>query len=81
MKTLIFLAKGFETMEFSVFVDVMGWARNDYGYDVSVVTFGFQKQVISTFNIPVMVDKTIDEINVDEYDALAIPVALKNWVL
>jgi 4-methyl-5(b-hydroxyethyl)-thiazole monophosphate biosynthesis len=73
MKTLIFLAKGFETMEFSVFVDVMGWARNDYGYDVSVVTFGFQKQVISTFNIPVMVDKTIDEINVDEYDALAIP--------
>lgn len=73
MKTLIFLAKGFETMEFSVFVDVMGWARNDYGYDVSVVTCGFQKQVISTFNIPVMVDKTIDEINVDEYDALAIP--------
>ena len=73
MKTLIFLAKGFETMEFSVFVDVMGWARNDYGYDVSVVTCGFQKQVISTFNIPVIVDKTIDEINVDEYDALAIP--------
>jgi 4-methyl-5(b-hydroxyethyl)-thiazole monophosphate biosynthesis len=73
MKTLIFLAKGFETMEFSVFVDVMGWARNDYGYDVSVVTCGFQKQVMSTFNIPLIVDKTIDEINVDEYDALAIP--------
>lgn len=73
MKTLIFLAKGFETMEFSVFVDVMGWARNDYGYDVPVVTCGFKKQVMSTFNIPVIVDKTIDEINVDEYDALAIP--------
>jgi 4-methyl-5(b-hydroxyethyl)-thiazole monophosphate biosynthesis len=73
MKTLIFLAKGFETMEFSVFVDVIGWARNDYGYDVPVVTCGFQKQVMSTFNIPVIVDKTIDEINVDEYDALAIP--------
>jgi len=26
---LISLAKGFETMQFSVFVDVMGWARND----------------------------------------------------
>jgi 4-methyl-5(b-hydroxyethyl)-thiazole monophosphate biosynthesis len=73
MKTLIFLAKGFETMEFSVFVDVIGWARNDYGYDVPVVTCRFQKQVMSTFNIPVIVDKTIDEINVDEYDALAIP--------
>ncbi len=60
-------------MEFSVFVDVMGWARNDYGYDVPVVTCGFHKQVMSTFNIPVIVEKTIDEINIDEYDALAIP--------
>ncbi|MBV4416986.1 DJ-1/PfpI family protein [Clostridium tyrobutyricum] len=73
MKILLFLAKGFETMEFSVFVDVMGWARNDYGYDVPVVTCGFHKQVMSTFNIPVIVDKTIDQINIDEYDALAIP--------
>lgn len=73
MKTLLFLAKGFETMEFSVFVDVMGWARNDYGYDVEVVTCGFQKEVISTFNIPVLVEKTIDEIDVNDYDALAIP--------
>ena len=73
MKILLFLAKGFETMEFSVFVDVMGWARNDYNYDVPVVTCGFLKQVISTFNIPVIVDKTIDEINVYDYHALAIP--------
>jgi len=73
MKILLFLAKGFETMEFSVFVDVMGWARNDYNHDVPVVTCGFQKQVMSTFNIPVITDKTIDEINVDDYDALAIP--------
>lgn len=73
MKTLLFLAKGFETMEFSVFVDIMGWARNDYGYDMQVVTCGFQKEVISTFNIPVRVDRTIEEINVEEYDALAIP--------
>ncbi|MBV4446148.1 DJ-1/PfpI family protein [Clostridium tyrobutyricum] len=73
MKILLFLAKGFETMEFSAFVDVMGWARNDYGYDVTVVTCGFHKQVMSTFNIPVIVEKTIDEINIDEYDALAIP--------
>jgi len=73
MKTLLFLAKAFETMEFSVFVDVMGWARNDFGCDTQVVTCGYQKQVMSTFNIPVIVDKLIDEINVDDYDALAIP--------
>lgn len=73
MKTLLFLAKGVETMELSVFVDVLGWARNDYGHDVEVVTCGFTKEVISTFNIPIGVEKLIDEINVDDYDALAIP--------
>jgi Putative intracellular protease/amidase len=73
MKILLLLAKGFEVMEFSVFVDVMGWARNDYGYDVSVITCGFQKQVISSFNVSVIVDRTIDEINADNFDALAIP--------
>ena len=72
-KTLLFLANGFETMEFSVFVDVMGWARNDYGIDVQLDTCGFTKQVTSTFGLPVIVDKLIDEINMDDYDALAIP--------
>lgn len=73
MKILLFLAKGFETMEASVFVDIMGWARNDYNYDVEVITCGFQKNVISTFGIPVTVDVLLKDICVDEYDALAIP--------
>lgn len=73
MKILLFLAKGFETMEASVFIDVMGWARNDYHYDVEVVTCGFQKTVVSTFGVPVIVDVLLEDICVDEYDALAIP--------
>jgi 4-methyl-5(b-hydroxyethyl)-thiazole monophosphate biosynthesis len=73
MKTLLFLAKGFETMEFSAFADVMGWAEYDFGYDVCFETCGLRKQVIGAFNISVLVDRTIDEINVDDYDALAIP--------
>lgn len=43
MKVLVFLVKGFEIMEFSVFVDVMGWVCNDYGYDIDVVICGFKK--------------------------------------
>ena len=73
MKVLLFLAKGFETMEFSVFVDVLGWARNDYQLPVEVVTCGFQKQVVSTFGIPVNVDRLLSEIRTEDYDALAIP--------
>lgn len=72
-KVLVFLAKAFETMEFCVFIDVLGWARVDYGHDLFVDTCGFTEKVVSTFNVPVIVDKTISEINVDEYDALAIP--------
>ena len=73
MKVLLFCCKGFETMEFAPFVDVMGWARNDYGLATEVITAGFSKTVVSTFGIPILVDKTYDEIDVSEYDALAIP--------
>jgi len=73
MKVLLFCARGFETMEFSVFIDVMGWARNDYDYNIEVDTCGFSKQVISTFNVTIIVDKIIEEIDTAEYDALAIP--------
>lgn len=73
MKVLLFLAKGFETMEFSPFVDIMGWAVTDYHYPVSLTTCGFQKQVLSSFGIPVVVDQTLDKVNPDDYAALAIP--------
>ena len=73
MKVLLFLAKGFETMEASVFIDVMGWAKTDHGCDVSVVTCGVNKTVVSTFGVPVTVDMLLDEVNADDYDALAIP--------
>ena len=73
MKVLLYCCKGFETMEFAPFVDVMGWARNDYGMSAEVVTAGFSKTVVSAFGIPVLVDKIYDEIDVSEYDALAIP--------
>lgn len=73
VRVLVFCAKGFEMMEFSVFIDIMGWARNDYHYPVYVDTCGFTQTVNSTFHVPVLVDKTMDEIVVNDYDALAIP--------
>ena len=73
MKVLLFCNKGFETMEFAPFVDVFGWANSSFNYDVEIVTCGFTKEVISTFNIPIIVDKTIDEIDISEYSAIAIP--------
>ena len=73
MKILVFCAKGFETMEFSAFIDVFGWARMIMGILYRQRHAGLNRKVISTFGIPIIVDKTLDEINVEEYDALAIP--------
>lgn len=44
MKILLFCASGFEMMEFAPFIDVFGWARNDFGHDVQVETCGFRRQ-------------------------------------
>jgi len=73
MNILILLAKGFEMMEFSPFVDIMGWAKTDYGHDINITTCGFHKQVISAFNIEITVDKLIGDINIDNFDVLVIP--------
>lgn len=73
MKLLLLCLHGFEMMEASPFIDVFGWARNDYGCEIQVVTCGYQKKVVSTFGIPLEVDTLIQDIDTTEYDALAIP--------
>lgn len=73
MNVLVLCLKAFETMEFSVFIDVIGWAHDERSCDIKVTTCGFQKIVKSTFGIPVIMDSIIDDICVDDYDAIAIP--------
>lgn len=73
MKVLILLAKGFETMEFSVFIDIFGWARHELNLDIHTKTAGFTPVVESTFGVPVTVDRLLEDINAEDYAALAIP--------
>ena len=73
MKVLLLCLKAFETMEFSVFIDIMGWARDEEKVNVEVVTCGFNKTVVSTFGVPIIMDTLINDIDVNNYDALAIP--------
>ena len=67
MKVLLFLAKGFETMEASVFIDIMGWAG------IETVTCALRRTVTSTFGVSVNADILMSDVRIDEYDALAIP--------
>ena len=39
----------------------------------TVDTCGFTKEVYSTFGMPIIVDKTLDGICAEDYDALAVP--------
>lgn len=72
-KTLLLLADGFETYEASVFIDVLGWNRMEGDRTTELVTCALRKNIRSTFHLSVAVDLTVDEINYDDYDALAIP--------
>lgn len=72
-KVLLLLAKGFETYEASVFIDVIGWNYQDGDRSTQLFTCGINKEVVTTFNQKFIVDFLLDEITTEDFDALAIP--------
>jgi 4-methyl-5(b-hydroxyethyl)-thiazole monophosphate biosynthesis len=72
-KVLLLLSEGFEIYEASAFIDVIGWNLIDGDGTTQLFTCGLNKEVNSTFRQKMIVDYTIDEINPDEFAALAIP--------
>jgi len=72
-KVLLLLANGFEIFEASAFIDVIGWNLIEGDGSTKLYSCGLQKELQSTFDQRFTVDFLIDEIDVDAYDALAIP--------
>ena len=72
-KVLILLANGFELYEASAFIDVLGWAMAFGSEPIEVVTAGFSKQLHCTFGFDVIPDSLISQVDLDSFDALAIP--------
>ena len=73
MKILLLCLNAFEMMEFSPFIDIMGWARDDFNCEIEVKICGFTQKIESTFGVWITADILIDNVNVNDYDALAIP--------
>lgn len=73
MKVLLLMVKGVELLEASAFIDVLGWHRDYLNGNIQVVTCGLEKRILSTFNVPIEVDELVENIDVDQYDALAVP--------
>lgn len=72
-KVLLFLAQGFEAYEASVFTDVFGWSR-EVGFEpVDLITTGLRSEVKCYWNLVVKPELPFSEINIEDYDALAIP--------
>ncbi|SCB94325.1 DJ-1/PfpI family protein [Bacillus wiedmannii] len=72
-KILLLLADGFEAVEASVFTDVLGWNKWEGDGSTEVVTVGLRNKLTCTWNFTVIPEKTVDDIQLDEFDALAIP--------
>jgi 4-methyl-5(b-hydroxyethyl)-thiazole monophosphate biosynthesis len=73
-KVCLLLANGFEAVEASVFTDVIGWNRLDGDQSTELVTVGTRPELRCTFDhFTVKPQLVIEELYVEEYDALAIP--------
>jgi len=72
-KVLLLLAQGFEEFEAAVFTDVLGWSRDLGECPVQVITAGRRKSIRCTWNFTVIPEVMVKDIDVADFDALAIP--------
>lgn len=77
-KVLLFLAQGFEAYEASVFTDIMGWSRSFGTKPVDLVTTALRPELKCTWNLIVRPELNFDEVNVENFDALAIAGGFEN---
>lgn len=72
-KVLILLANGFELYEAASFIDVLGWATAFGSEPVEIVTAGFNERLQCTFGFDVIPDSLINQLDLNSFNALAIP--------
>jgi len=72
-KVLLFLAQGFEAYEASAFTDVFGWSRESGLESVDMITTALRPTIKCYWNLIVQPEMSFDQVNVDDFDALAIP--------
>lgn len=72
-KVLLFLAQGFEVLEASAFIDVMGWTHEVDMTAIELTTVAFASLVKAHWNVSVIPEKLFSDIHAADFDALAIP--------
>ncbi len=77
-KVLLFLSQGFEEYEAGVFTDVIGWSRELGNEPVDMISTALRPELKCKWNLIVRPEIGFDKINIEDYDALAIPGGFKN---
>ncbi|MEH6346888.1 MAG: DJ-1/PfpI family protein [Bermanella sp.] len=72
-KILMLVANGVEPMEMAAFTDVLGWASLVGSEEVMLIDAGFHKNIKTTFGLNLTLNNLVENINLNEFDALAIP--------
>ncbi len=73
-RVLLIIPNAFEILECSAFIDVFGWANYYGNHPIELVTAGLSKQINDTFkSIKVEPQILISEVDIEDYDAVAIP--------
>ncbi|MBN2662808.1 MAG: DJ-1/PfpI family protein [Bacteroidales bacterium] len=76
-KVLLFLSQGFEAYEAAAFTDTIGWT--EYANErIILKTTALRKELTCTWNMIVKPEIFFEQLNFDDYDALAIPGGFKS---
>lgn len=72
-RVLLLIPHGAEVYETAAFIDVLGWASIEGNEEITLVTAGLQPEVTCTFGLRLMPDVLIGDVDLEEFDALALP--------
>jgi 4-methyl-5(b-hydroxyethyl)-thiazole monophosphate biosynthesis len=72
-RVLLLLADGFELLEAAGFTDVLGWADVTGDEPITLVSAGLRSPLKTTFGFAAVPDTVVSEVDLESFDALAIP--------
>lgn len=72
-RVCLLLINGFEAVEASVFTDVIGWNKFEGDGNTELITVGTREELKCTWNFIVKPEMMISEVDVNDFDAIAIP--------
>ncbi|MGY2372945.1 DJ-1/PfpI family protein [Pseudomonas sp. SDO524_S393] len=72
-RILMLLANGVEPLEIAAFTDVFGWADLVGDTPFTLVHAGLRPEIHTTFGLHLRISNLLGELNLDDYDALALP--------